>query len=375
MKTARSIVKPTLLLALSLSSLAGVPAQGQDSQQRVGVHGFGDWVYGKTNGNQYLAGDEKGNYENATLGLNLVATPSDHLRIVGQAEWVDGPQGTEIQLDYSFAEWTFSDRLKIRAGKVKQPFGISAEVFDVGTLRPFIELPQAVYGPIGLVGESYKGVGLSGSLELKGGWELSYDVYGGGQELTEYLAPEALTRGEEFANPVELEKTRNMVGGRLVVETPLAGLRVGASAYTGSEIGSTRRVGFGLQAEYLTGPYSLRSEYVRETVKDDVEADGFYAEAGYHLDPHWQVAAQYGRLTSELLPVAAPIAPTLLDHEEVAASLNYWWSPNFVFKLSFHHVVGNRFAGPDSGELAHVVASGTLKEKTNAVFFAAQFSF
>ena len=55
--------------------------------------------------------------------------------------------------------------------------------------------------------------------------------------------------------------------------------------------------------------------------------------------------------------------------------LNYWWNPNFVFKLSFHHVDGNRFAGPDLQELAQAVASGTLQKKTNLVLFGAQFSF
>lgn len=61
-------------------------------------------------------------------------------------------------------------------GKVNQPFGISTEVFDVGTLRPFQVLPQAFYGPVGLTSESYEGVGLTGSFPLLNSWHLSYDV-------------------------------------------------------------------------------------------------------------------------------------------------------------------------------------------------------
>lgn len=372
---ARSASGGVALIVLSVWSLSGPSARAQESQPRVEVHGFGEWAYGKTDGNQYLAGDEDGNYENAALALNVVATVSDRLRVVGQAEWIDGRGGTDVKLDYSFAEWKLSDQLRIRAGKVKQPFGISAEVFDVGTLRPFFELPQGVYGPVGLVGESYKGVGLTGSFALKGGWELRYDVYGGGQELEEYLAPEAVTSGEEFTDPVRIEQTRDMIGGRLVAATPVTGLEFGASAYTGIEIGSGRRTAFGLQAEYLAGGWSLRTEFVRETVKDDLEANGFYFEAAYRLDSHWQVAAQYDHFTSTVLPVPSPPAPSLLDHKELAVSLNYWWSRDFVFKLSYHHVNGNRLAGPDPQELAQVVAAGTLKEKTNLVLFGAQFSF
>jgi len=339
------------------------------------VHGFGSWAYGKTNGNQYLVGDHDGLYDHVELGLNVVANLTERLRVVGEAEWQDDPEGTEVELHYSFAEWTFSDKLKMRAGKVKQPFGISAEVFDVGTLRPFFALPQSVYGPADLVGESYKGIGFTGHLDLKAGWGLTYDLYGGGQELREYVAPEEVILGEEVTKSFELERTRNMVGGRVVVETPVVGLRLGASAYTGHEVGLTRRTGVGAQVEYLAGPWSVRSEYARGTVKDNFEANGFYAEVAYHIDPHWQVAGQYGRLTTEVLQVPEPAAPSLLDHKEVALGLNYWWTPNFVFKLSFHHVDGNRFAGPDPLELAQAAASGTLKEKTNLVLFGAQFSF
>jgi hypothetical protein len=362
-------------LSLAGLSMGPTAAVAQDAVERLDVHGFGSWAYGKTNANQYLAGDHDGRYDDARLALNVVGSVTDRLRVVGQLEFLDGPDDTEVQFDYSFAEWALSDKLKLRAGKVPMPFGISAEVFDVGTLRPFLELPQSVYGPSGLVGESYKGVGLTGSLALKGGWGLTYDLFGGGQELDEYLPPEAVILGEEFTESIELERTRNMLGGHVVVETPVMGLRFGASAYTGDEVGSLRRTGLGAQVEYLAGPWSVRSEYTRESVKDDLEANAFYAEVAYRIDPHWQVAGQYGRLTSDVLPVPEPAAPSLLDHEEIALGLNYWFNPHFVFKLSYHHVEGNRFAGPHPQELAEVAASGTLKEKTKLVLFGAQFSF
>lgn len=67
------------------------PAVAQDSSERVAVHGFGDWVYGKTNGNQYLAGDLDGRYDDAVLGVNVEASVTERLRVVGQAAWLDGP--------------------------------------------------------------------------------------------------------------------------------------------------------------------------------------------------------------------------------------------------------------------------------------------
>jgi hypothetical protein len=377
MKAHRHLALILAALSPSFACLFSVPtsAIAQDSSERVAVHGFGEWAYGKTNGNQYLVGDHGGRYDDASLALNVVASVTERLRIVGEAAWHDNPEGAEAHLHYSFAEWTFSDKLKLRAGKVKQPFGISGEVFDVGTLRPFFELPQSVYGPTDLVGESYKGIGFTGYVGLKGGWGLTYDLYGGGQELEEYKAPANVLLGIEFTESTGLERTRNMVGGRVVAETPVLGLLLGASSYTGHELGSGRRTGVGAQVEYLAGPWSVRSEFTHETVKEELVANASYVEVAYHIDPHWQIAGQYDRLTTALLPVPEPAAPSLLHHEEVALGLNYWWNPNFVFKLSFHHVDGNRFAGPDPQELAQAVASGTLQKKTNLVLFGAQFSF
>jgi hypothetical protein len=362
------------VLIVSLAMASATSLHAQEAERDVEVHGFGDWAFGRTDGNIYLSGARPARYDDASLALNVNATVSDRLRIVGQAAWEDGPDGTDVDLDYSFAEWRFSDRLHMRAGKVKQPFGISAEVFDVGTLRPFAALPQAVYGPAGLVGETYKGVGLTGNVGLKGGWSLDYDVYGGGQGLEELLPPENVARGEAVEETIEHENTRDMLGGRLVFETPITGLRIGASAYTGIEVGAGRRTGVGGQVEYLAKGWSIRSEYAHESVTDDLRANGFYVEAARRLG-RWQVAGQYGRFTSEVLGVPPPSARSLLDHEEIAAGLNYWWDPRFVFKLSYHHVDGNRFAGPEPEFLAADAASGRLETKTNLVLFAAQFSF
>jgi hypothetical protein len=98
-------------------------------------------------------------------------------------------------------------------------------------------------------------------------------------------------------------------------------------------------------------------------------------ELAYRIDSRRQVAGQHGHRTTELAAAPTPAAPSLLDDEEVAAGLNHWWHPNFVFKLSIHHVHGNRFAGPHPQDLLRAVTSSTLKDKTNLVLFGTQFTF
>src|SRR5262249_53674766 len=150
---------------------------------------------------------------------------------------------------------------------------------------------------------------------------------------------------------LEAESTKDVVGGRLVLQTPVDGLSVGASAYGGHEVGSNYRTVYAFQGEYLAGPWSIGTEYAHEKVKDDLLADGFYAEAAYRIGRHVQLAAQYDHLTTELPGADVSSAPSLLDHKEAVVGLNYWISPALVLKASYHHVDGNRFAGPSPDDL------------------------
>jgi hypothetical protein len=367
------------ILAVALFSTAS--AFAQDSGPRVLIHGFGDWAYGRTSGetNFYLSGLPGGNYRDVNLGLNVVAIVTDRLTIVGQTEWNDTEaQGSRAVLDYAFAEWKVSDRLSFRAGQVKQPFGISNEVSTVGTLRPFQRLPQAVYGPVGFVGLAYRGIGLTGSRELGRGWSASFDAYVGGTEIEEYNAPEAVLRGEPVgrgSSEIATESTKDLYGGRLRFDTPLSGLRIGFSGYQGRTLGESRRWVVGVDAEYLSDAWSVRCEYVHESEIEDRKADGFYLEVAYRFDRHWQAAAQVGDLSTKLLGVDATRAPSLLYHRELAAGLNYWFSRELVLKLSYHHVDGNRLAGPEPEDLSRVVASGQLQTQTHLGLLGVQFSF
>jgi hypothetical protein len=159
-----------LALLACLASLR--PAAAQSDPEQVHLHGFGSWIYGRTNANEYMNGLPGGNYEDLRLALNITARVSDRLKISAQAELSSDEGDVEEEIDFAFAEWSFSDALKLRVGRGKQPFGIYTEVFDVGTLRPFAKLPQGVYGPVGLVGESYDGIGITGTKALSGGWGL-----------------------------------------------------------------------------------------------------------------------------------------------------------------------------------------------------------
>jgi len=356
------------------------------SLNNVQIHGFGGWGYGRTDGNNYIIGSEKGEFRNINFSLNLTARPYENLTINTQAIWETDINNQTVQLDYAFAEWRFSDLFQFRIGKIKTPFGIYTEVFDVGTTRPFYSLPQSLYGTPGLVTKSYLGIGLSGSQFYDSDWGLQYDLYMGQLFLRKYTSP----RPDNLIESGIIEPNlRDMIGLRLTFFAPVSGLRFGMSGYSGEVFFeledellndyfgiSGRHNIINVFAEYLSDSWMIRSEYTLVHTLDTevVDASGFYFEPAYNLDENWQVSLLYGQARFALLdPRFVLLTNTTVDHEEFAFGLNYRFNPFFVLKSSLHVVDGNLFATPD--DLVTASANGTLEPKTILFIFGTHFSF
>lgn len=380
-----------ILPMLGLAALAwGAPSGAQVSMDNVSVHGYGGWGYGRTSANSntnfYLYGHSRGDYSHSEYALNVAIALSDQLTIDAQPFWHAGHHANQTSsgVDYVFGEWKFSDHLRLRAGSVKHPFGIYTEVFDVGTVRPFAALPQGVYGPAGMVGKAYDGIGLTGSAFMSSGWGVSYDVYGGGLETFELDVPLQVVReGTDTSKALNVAQTRafrDVVGGRVVLNSPIPGLDFGVSAYTGTRplTKEQRRNTVGAHAEYVDDVVTLRAEVAHETDPRLQSATGSYVEAAYRVSKAWQFAGMYSNLNTDLVGVSAANiarAPAALDHKERGAGLNYWFAPNFVLKGSVHWVDGNRFAYPDPTRIRALVANGQLWPKTTMVIVSSQLSF
>src|SRR5262245_5047252 len=352
-----------VLIALTATT-AVAPVRAQDVNLPLEVHGFGGWSMGRTTkGNVYLGGLPEGDYRLSEFALNIAATPANNFRVYAQSEWREDDRGTHLALDYAFAEVKFSDAIKLRVGQVKHPFGLYNEVFTVGTLRPFYSLPQALYGPVGFAGQSYKGVGVTGSHQLGSRWRTDYDFYAGGTDLQKAFVSEAIFHGDpiiEDGEEIELESTRNVVGTHLTLHTPISGLSIGSSLYTGilNEEASNRRSVVAGQMEYETDRLSIRSEVAHSNQVGDEKATGYYVETAYRLTEHWQAAVQANRLDNNFFGADQSVAPSLAWHKEGVVGVSYWVTPALVFKLDVHRVDGNRFSMPKSDEVIAAVQAG-----------------
>ncbi len=352
--------------------------------ERIDIHGFGSWAFSDTDGpNNYLMARPNRSWDYYDFALNLNAQVDEKVRVNAQlyaegglqyAKTQENENDTEssLDVDYAFVEYAYSDYLKIRGGKVKHPFGIYGELLKVGTVRPFFFLPTTIYGRMGIVANGYKGIGILGRKDLNSNFSISYDIYTGEVDV-EVLHTWHAVEGEEIFHPMH---TKDVIGGRIVIDTPIEGLSFGASGYSGMfEMEGTKahQNVFGFQASFVRDRFGLRGEYAQTKLGTNKTIKGAYAEGDYLLTEHWQIALCYewSKVTLELADNPLDKAPSLGKHTAFNIGLNYIVNPNLILRASTHFIKDNRFAYPDD-----VATSYTNLDTTTFMYLlGVNFSF
>jgi hypothetical protein len=358
---------------LRLIGVAGLSAfvlgRSADAQAPAGglqLHGFANWGAGHSDGGSYEYASKRGYVDAGTFALIFDAVPAPNVTVVAQLGFNGlGHDVTEPKLDILFAQYTFSDALKFNIGRVKQPFGHYTEIFDVGTAHNMLALPHGVYDVSGMMGEVYNGVGLTGGVfQANGAWGLRYDGYVG--DLT------IVTRRPWEFDPSEHTRLfHEVLGGRVIVDTPISGLSLGVSGYTGHLDDSTdvdsgeRHDVIAAQAEWLSGRYGMRAELATQS-ENGVRENAGYLEATLRLSEDTQLAGRYdaSRASGEDA-LGAP--SSLLRHSDIGGGVNFWVASGFVLRAEYHNVTGNRFISP--------LRVSPLGKRTNVLQFGSQFSF
>lgn len=388
------------LLAVCAVALGVAPVM-QAQSLGLQFHGFGGWYYGRSNDLQFIEATKGGNAQTAQFALNASAMPTDRLRIATQINFQEQAQGSRTQLDYAFVEFDAANRLKLRAGRAKHPFGIYGEIFDVGTARPFQHISQAIYGPSGFTGKAYNGAGITGSVGAglgEAAWGLQYDLYGG--EMDAEYEESGIFSIADPRTPVPMltqkytirSLNKDVIGTRLQLNTPVEGLWVGASGFVAKvDLAGVARhqakVSMG-SVEYARGPFLLRAEAASGTIKYDVKEHAGYGEVAYKITPHWQIAGRVDRLNRDL-PIFQYVAQLLgtqlppfvnyrfhVNHTEKIVGLNYWLNPNVVFRASYSKVKGPALLYPSVTQLATYMQTGMRPtDEANVFLVGTQFSF
>ncbi len=342
-------MRTKLLLAVALGvALVAPAARAIDiGDGKMSVNGNGEWWYGKANQNRYLGADSDGTWNNAMFDLLVNARPTEDITLSSQL----GFDQSSTSLEWLFGEWRVADALRLRVGKAKQPLGNYSELQFVGTARPFLTLPTSVYGTANIAVPAYVGGGATGTF-LLGAFELSYDVYGGTQNVTEYNTYDML----RFASPPDgvNRPARNvtllvedLLGGRVSVTFPFD-LVLRLSAYTGhvekyEDLPKARANVAGVSAWWRNDRIWFSAEGFRALEKGwDDQLSGYAELAVFVLPQHLQVAGRWESARVRIPGFALGSSP-LLRHDEAALGVSWWFTPQIVWKASAHFVRGQRF--------------------------------
>ena len=373
---------------------AAPPAESDETplEARLQLHGYGNWRSGITSGeNAYLFGDEKGRFDSASFTLVEHASPWRFLRFVASQEiGVEGADEFEVELDFVFVDWTITDWFALMLGVGPFPVGLSTEVYDVGTVRPFLALPQSVYGFSGALGENLKGIQLRFDTDVGEAGNLELTVFGGAAEFEARLPFAVFAFDDdpseeqlELLDEEELEGVPRLIGGRVLLRSAIEHLDLGVSGYAGeadesgeliAESGEEGHQVVSAFVSYSPEPFSVRLEYLYGHL-EGTKLHAGYLEADYYLTAEWQLAARADLARFELEDAPGGELKSLTEHLDLALGVAYWVAPEFAVKAAYHFVVGNLYARPEAEGLYEAVQEGELDDDTHYGELGMAFSF
>ncbi|GAB6067637.1 hypothetical protein JCM13664_09550 [Methylothermus subterraneus] len=132
------------------SSLFLKPAFAWSWREATQCHGFLAQGYTWTSSNNFYGHSETGSPNFTELGANLRIEATPYLNFSAQGIYRHaGKVENRLQLDFALADLAVLSQenyaLHLRAGRVKNPFGLYNETRDVAFTRPSILLPQGIY--------------------------------------------------------------------------------------------------------------------------------------------------------------------------------------------------------------------------------------
>lgn len=393
------------LLVAAMASVAA-PAAALDlgaegSPTSVEVHAFASQGFILSKDVNYLSTDTShGSFQFSELGVNLTKSLTDRFRVGLQLFAQDlGPTGNyDIRADWFYLDYRFTNWLGVRAGRVKIPFGLYNESADIDSARVSVLLPQSIYPEENrnyLLAQT--GGEVYGFANLGGAGALDYRAYGGTIYVDSTTPPGSAYQITTFNVPY-------LVGGRLLWEAPVEGLRLGgsvqalrldatllASTLASSPSSTTPAapvtadvqipaVLWVASAEYVAGDLLLAAEYSRWYVSASSSNPSFFPSSSQVVSERAYAMATYraarwlqpGVYYSILYPDTRQRGSREDVQHDVAATLRFDLNEHWLFKVEGHAMFGTAVLDPTLNGGASLASLepwwGVLLLKTTAYF-------
>jgi hypothetical protein len=352
--------RPVFIALLGLAMLVSGPApvRAQELGERITINGYTNFEYEKQiskNGR----GDKNGSFDADQFDLVFNVAVSERIRVAADLSWEHGTatedgRGNQA-LEYGFVEYTFSDKFKLRFGKMFTPFGVFNEIH---TAKPaFLSVKEAaslnkteriVEGAFRFYPRWGAGLAAHGDVAVSGK-DLSYDVL--------------LSNGEqETTNPFEEDDNSSKAIAARVRYEPSSYLRIGYSFFTdraGSSAEGSKLQSHGVEAEFTLNRVRVQAEFatgrVSHSVRPSVRQNAFYIQPSYHFDNGWTPYLRY-----EVIDQNSSSSDD--SGRDFIAGINVEISKGFQFKAEV-----NAFKGGARTDLARYPGRGYTELKTALV--------
>jgi hypothetical protein len=363
MKLIPSIHKTALTIAASILAVSGAQAYDltlKTNWPAISFHGFGSQGFLLSDKYDYLGETRNGSFKFTEAGLNASINPFPRTRISVQGFTYDvGDAGEyDVVLDYAQAEYTFSDYIGVRGGRIRRPEGIYNHIQDVDLARTWVLLPQGMYNARWRdFYTSIDGGEIFGTLPLAKAGNLSYEIFSGLQrpQLNGGLALQKKNSAPYL--PLSWVNSSLQIGGQLWWNTPVDGLRAGAGLNTSRDLQfetSNGRLAKGdpfvqrYSLEYAWRKWTFQAEYYTYAIDyalsgggspnatRHIEPDSWYGSAAYRVNKWVELGTYYSEYYADVHHRDG--AANYQKDWTVAArfDLTDWW----VFKVEGHYIHG-----------------------------------
>ncbi len=331
--------------------------------ERIRLHGFISQGFMISTDNNYMANTESGTFEFTEIGVNISAELTDSLRGGIQLLSYDlGDEGNyDITLDWAFLEYRPFNWFGLRVGRIKNPHGLYGESMDVDAARVPVLLPQGMYTPeIRYFFHAFPGISAFGSIPIDPLGSIEYNVYGG--KFNDFTIDDG----------VEL-KGDYVVGGQIIWETPLPGLRLGGDLArtlfvitTDTSATDTQPIPISIKTNFPVWRWAgfiefnaynilLSAEYGRFVAYSEPEEndlitmpsynhDGFYFMGAYSFTEWFQAASYYSLHFLDIYDRRGKSERFLVDHhawqKDLAFTLRFDVNEFWLIKLEGHYIDG-----------------------------------
>lgn len=259
------------------------------------VHGYATAIYRDYDMNRRReVGTFDLHYFNVVVGARL----GENLAAEVLLEYEHGGDDTGVR--YGIVDYKIADPAILRFGKFLVPMGHFNEYLSPEYANKLPDRPVCLWRIVPIVWAE-TGVQLRGQYDLASGWSLNYAGYVVNGLEQDENSDGSVGEGGDIRgmrqNNRDSHDNDKAFGGRIGIK-PTREMEFGFSYYNGAYTVDGRQdlSIMDVDAQYRRGAWTFRGEYVwalQETSGDDLTKEGFYAEAAYRLNPHFEPVVRY----------------------------------------------------------------------------------